>query len=91
MEKARIKNYDFIYGQFLIILFICNKIFSFYGGKKKHIFLEENTISLVESHVSKILIPNDFERSGDEGLQTILLVQWFLNFNERAILGSKRI
>jgi hypothetical protein len=59
--------------------------------KKNIFFLEENTISLVESHVSKILIPNDFERSGDEGLQTILLVQWFLNFNERAILGSKRI
>jgi hypothetical protein len=32
-----------------------------YGGKKKHIFLEENTISLIESHVSKIFIPNDFE------------------------------
>jgi hypothetical protein len=38
--------------------------------KKNIFFLEENTISLIESHVSKIFIPNDFQRSGDEGLQT---------------------
>ena len=36
VEKARINNYDFTYGQFLNILFIRNKIFSLCGGKKKH-------------------------------------------------------
>ena len=45
MEKARIKNYDFTYGQFLNTLFIRNKIFSLCGGKKKHAFLERDTIS----------------------------------------------
>ncbi|KAG8477923.1 hypothetical protein CXB51_027534 [Gossypium anomalum] len=34
VEKARIKNYDFTYGQFLNILFIRNKIVSLCGGKK---------------------------------------------------------
>ncbi|KAF1876930.1 hypothetical protein Lal_00033855 [Lupinus albus] len=33
----------------------------------KKIFLERDTISLVESQVSNILIPNDFPQSGDEG------------------------
>ena len=68
MEKARIKNYDFTYGQFLNILFIRNKIFSLCGGKKKHAFLERDTISPIESQVSNIFIPNDFPQSGDESL-----------------------
>nr|QWE50783.1 Ycf2 protein [Bruguiera parviflora]QWE50803.1 Ycf2 protein [Bruguiera parviflora] len=66
VEKARIKNYDFTYGQFLNILFIRNKIFSLCGGKKKHAFLERDTISPIESQVSNIFIPNDFPQSSDE-------------------------
>ncbi|EFH63160.1 hypothetical protein ARALYDRAFT_475624 [Arabidopsis lyrata subsp. lyrata] len=45
VEKARLNNSDFTYGQFLTILFIHNKIFSSCGGKKKHAFLERDTIS----------------------------------------------
>nr|YP_009769219.1 hypothetical chloroplast RF21 [Clitoria ternatea]YP_009769236.1 hypothetical chloroplast RF21 [Clitoria ternatea]QIS99920.1 hypothetical chloroplast RF21 [Clitoria ternatea]QIS99937.1 hypothetical chloroplast RF21 [Clitoria ternatea] len=67
VEKVYMNNYDFTYGQFLNILFIRNKIFSFCGGKKKHVFLERDTISPIESQVSNILIPNDFPQSGDEG------------------------
>ena len=66
VEKARVNNYDFTYGQFLNILFIRNKIFSLRGGKKKHAFLERDTISPIESQVSNILIPNDFPQSCDE-------------------------
>lgn len=66
VEKARVNNYDFTYGQFLNILFIRNKIFSLRGGKKKHAFLERDTISPIELRVSNIFIPNDFPQSGDE-------------------------
>nr|YP_009341917.1 hypothetical chloroplast RF2 [Aletris spicata]YP_009341934.1 hypothetical chloroplast RF2 [Aletris spicata]ALV25482.1 hypothetical chloroplast RF2 [Aletris spicata]ALV25483.1 hypothetical chloroplast RF2 [Aletris spicata] len=66
VEKSRINNYDLTYGQLLNILFIRNKIFSLCVGKKKHIFLERETISPIESQVSDILIPNDFPQSGDE-------------------------
>nr|AHA12882.1 hypothetical chloroplast RF21 [Maranta leuconeura]AHA12900.1 hypothetical chloroplast RF21 [Maranta leuconeura] len=66
VEKTRINNYDLTYGQFLTILFIRNKIFSLCVGKKKHIFLERETISPIESQVSDIFIPNDFPQSGDE-------------------------
>ena len=66
VEKARINNSDFTYGQFLNILFIRKKIFSLCGGKKKHAFLERDTISPIESQVSNIFIPNDFPQSGDE-------------------------
>nr|YP_010458452.1 hypothetical protein RF2 [Loeseneriella lenticellata]YP_010458471.1 hypothetical protein RF2 [Loeseneriella lenticellata]UUA69957.1 hypothetical protein RF2 [Loeseneriella lenticellata]UUA69958.1 hypothetical protein RF2 [Loeseneriella lenticellata] len=66
VEKARINNYDFTYGQFLNILFIRKKIFSLYAGKKKHAFLGRDTISPIESQVSNIFIPNDFSESGDE-------------------------
>ncbi|KAF1870769.1 hypothetical protein Lal_00037383 [Lupinus albus] len=67
VEKAGINNYDFTYGQFLTILFIHNKIFFLCGVKRKHVFLESDTISPIESQVSNILIPNDFPQSGDEG------------------------
>nr|YP_010389642.1 hypothetical chloroplast RF21 [Chesneya acaulis]UPT34344.1 hypothetical chloroplast RF21 [Chesneya acaulis] len=67
VERACINNYDFTYGQFLNILFIRNKIFSLCGGKKKHAFLERDTISPIELQVSNLLIPNDFPQSGDEG------------------------
>nr|YP_010195256.1 hypothetical chloroplast RF2 [Flagellaria indica]YP_010195273.1 hypothetical chloroplast RF2 [Flagellaria indica]UAA82238.1 hypothetical chloroplast RF2 [Flagellaria indica]UAA82255.1 hypothetical chloroplast RF2 [Flagellaria indica]ULQ65890.1 hypothetical protein RF2 [Flagellaria indica]ULQ65907.1 hypothetical protein RF2 [Flagellaria indica]ULQ65976.1 hypothetical protein RF2 [Flagellaria indica] len=66
VEKTRINNYDLTYGQFLNILFIRNKIFSLCVGKNKHIFLERETISPIESQVSDIFIPNDFPQSGDE-------------------------
>nr|YP_010703464.1 hypothetical chloroplast RF21 [Lonicera tangutica]YP_010703483.1 hypothetical chloroplast RF21 [Lonicera tangutica]WCO11918.1 hypothetical chloroplast RF21 [Lonicera tangutica]WCO11938.1 hypothetical chloroplast RF21 [Lonicera tangutica] len=66
VEKARINNYDFTYGQFLNILFIRNKIFSLCVGKKKHAFWGRGTISPIESQVSNIFIPNDFPQSGDE-------------------------
>nr|YP_010833686.1 Ycf2 [Geum japonicum]YP_010833704.1 Ycf2 [Geum japonicum]WFP43099.1 Ycf2 [Geum japonicum]WFP43119.1 Ycf2 [Geum japonicum] len=66
VEKARINNYDFTYGQFLNILFIRNKIFSFRGGKKKYAFLERDTISPIELQVSNIFIPNYFPQNGDE-------------------------
>nr|YP_009241790.1 hypothetical chloroplast RF21 [Tofieldia thibetica]YP_009241807.1 hypothetical chloroplast RF21 [Tofieldia thibetica]AMQ13365.1 hypothetical chloroplast RF21 [Tofieldia thibetica]AMQ13382.1 hypothetical chloroplast RF21 [Tofieldia thibetica] len=66
VEKTRINNYDLTYGQFLNILFIRNKIFSLCVGKKKHIFLERETISPIESQVSDIFIPNDFLQSGHE-------------------------
>jgi hypothetical protein len=57
-------NYDLLYGQFLNnTLFIRNKIFSLCGGKKKHPFLDRDTIS----QVSNILIPNHFLQSGDDG------------------------
>nr|QFG71164.1 Ycf2 protein [Mammillaria albiflora] len=65
IEKARINNYDFTYRQFLNILFIHNKIFSLYVGKKKHAFLERDTISPIESQVSNIFIPNDFPIRSD--------------------------
>nr|AMH87572.1 Ycf2 [Syringa reticulata] len=60
VEKARIYNYDFTYGQFLNILFIRNKIFSLCVGKKKHAFGGRDTISPIESQVSNIFIPNYF-------------------------------
>nr|UHA56489.1 hypothetical chloroplast RF21 [Argophyllum lejourdanii] len=66
VEKARINNYDFTYGQFLNILFIRNKIFSLCVGKKKHAFWGRDTISAIESQVSNIFIPKDFPQSGDE-------------------------
>ncbi|KAF4400803.1 hypothetical protein G4B88_004346 [Cannabis sativa] len=66
VEKARINNYDFTYGQFLNILFIRNKIFSLHGGKKKYAFLERDTISPIELQVSNIFIRNDFPQNGDE-------------------------
>nr|YP_010901220.1 Ycf2 protein [Crassula columella]YP_010901237.1 Ycf2 protein [Crassula columella]WIL06800.1 Ycf2 protein [Crassula columella]WIL06815.1 Ycf2 protein [Crassula columella] len=66
VEKARINNSDFTYGQFLNILFIRNKIFDLCGGKKKHAFLERETLSPIESQVSNIFIPNDFPQSVDE-------------------------
>nr|QAX91661.1 Ycf2 [Diapensia purpurea] len=66
VEKARINNYDFTYGQFLNILFIRNKIFSLYVGKKKHAFGGRDTISPIESQVSNLFIPNDFPQGGDE-------------------------
>nr|AWH04516.1 hypothetical protein [Asclepias aff. aequicornu ShS-2018]AWH05148.1 hypothetical protein [Asclepias boliviensis]AWH06175.1 hypothetical protein [Asclepias pilgeriana]AWH07754.1 hypothetical protein [Asclepias mellodora var. mellodora] len=66
VEKARINNSDFTYGQFLNILFIRNKIFSLCVGKKKHAFGGRDTISPIESQVSNIFIPNDFPQSGDE-------------------------
>nr|YP_010127346.1 Ycf2 [Procris crenata]YP_010127365.1 Ycf2 [Procris crenata]QPO90541.1 Ycf2 [Procris crenata]QPO90560.1 Ycf2 [Procris crenata] len=67
VEKARIKNYDYTYGQSLNILFIRNKIFSLRGGKKKYAFLDRDTISPIELQVSNIFILNDFPQNGDEG------------------------
>nr|YP_009436360.1 hypothetical chloroplast RF2 [Cyphia belfastica]YP_009436385.1 hypothetical chloroplast RF2 [Cyphia belfastica]ATG26538.1 hypothetical chloroplast RF2 [Cyphia belfastica]ATG26563.1 hypothetical chloroplast RF2 [Cyphia belfastica] len=66
VEKARINNYDFTYGQFLNTLFIRNKIFSLCVGKKKHAFWGRDTLSAIESQVSNIFIPKDFPQSGDE-------------------------
>nr|YP_009339651.1 hypothetical chloroplast RF2 [Lobelia anceps]YP_009339674.1 hypothetical chloroplast RF2 [Lobelia anceps]APQ39043.1 hypothetical chloroplast RF2 [Lobelia anceps]APQ39068.1 hypothetical chloroplast RF2 [Lobelia anceps] len=66
VEKARSKNYDFTYGQFLNTLFIRNKIFSLCVGKKKHAFWWRDTLSAIESQVSNIFIPKDFPQSGDE-------------------------
>nr|YP_010832507.1 hypothetical chloroplast RF21 [Astragalus oxyglottis]WFG51945.1 hypothetical chloroplast RF21 [Astragalus oxyglottis] len=66
VERACINNYDFLYGQFLNILFSRNKIFSLCGGKKKHAFLERDTISPIELQVSNILIPKDFPQSGHD-------------------------
>nr|YP_010375124.1 hypothetical protein RF2 [Pontederia korsakowii]YP_010375142.1 hypothetical protein RF2 [Pontederia korsakowii]QXU58731.1 hypothetical protein RF2 [Pontederia korsakowii]QXU58751.1 hypothetical protein RF2 [Pontederia korsakowii]QXU58817.1 hypothetical protein RF2 [Pontederia korsakowii]QXU58837.1 hypothetical protein RF2 [Pontederia korsakowii] len=63
VERTRPNNDDLTYGQFLTILFIRNKICV---GKKKHIFLERETISPIESPVFDIFIPNDFPQSGDE-------------------------
>nr|YP_010411758.1 hypothetical chloroplast RF21 [Lophophora diffusa]URP30852.1 hypothetical chloroplast RF21 [Lophophora diffusa] len=65
MEKARINNSDFTYRQFLNILFMHNKIFSLCVGKKKHAFLERDTILPIESLVSNIFIPNDFPIRSD--------------------------
>nr|WOC90959.1 hypothetical chloroplast RF21 [Utricularia arenaria]WOC90978.1 hypothetical chloroplast RF21 [Utricularia arenaria] len=64
VEKDRINNYDFTYGQFLNILFIRNKIFSLCVGKKKHAFGGRDTSSSIESQVSNIF--NDFPQSVDE-------------------------
>nr|UVH70417.1 hypothetical protein RF2 [Corydalis bungeana]UVH70434.1 hypothetical protein RF2 [Corydalis bungeana] len=66
VEKALLKNSDRTYGQFLNILFIPNKRFSLCVGTKKHVFLERDTISPIESQVSKIFIPKDLGQSGDE-------------------------
>nr|YP_009309134.1 hypothetical chloroplast RF21 [Primula veris]AOS86798.1 hypothetical chloroplast RF21 [Primula veris] len=66
VEKARINNYDFTYGQFLNILFIRNKLVSLCVGKKKHAFGRRDTISPIESQVSNLFLPNDFPQSGDE-------------------------
>nr|ASA38238.1 hypothetical chloroplast RF2 [Lobelia sp. 2 EBK-2017]ASA38263.1 hypothetical chloroplast RF2 [Lobelia sp. 2 EBK-2017] len=66
VDKARSKNDDFTYGQFLNTLFIRNKIFSLCVGKKKHAFWWRDTLSAIESQVSNIFIPKDFPQSGDE-------------------------
>nr|YP_010042447.1 Ycf2 [Sphaerophysa salsula]QPB69677.1 Ycf2 [Sphaerophysa salsula] len=66
VEKACINNYDFMYRQFLNILFSRNKKFSLCGGKKKHAFLERDIISPIELQVSNILIPKDFPQSGHD-------------------------
>nr|YP_010631521.1 Ycf2 [Pimpinella valleculosa]WBN98586.1 Ycf2 [Pimpinella valleculosa] len=66
VEKARINNYDFTYGQVLNILFIHNKIFSLCVGKKKHAFGGRDTISPIESRISNIFIPNDFPQGGGD-------------------------
>nr|YP_009729860.1 Ycf2 [Caldesia grandis] len=66
VEKTRINNDDLTYGQFLNILFIRNKLFSLCVGKKKHIFLERETISPIDLQVSDIFIPKDFPQGGDE-------------------------
>nr|YP_010712821.1 Ycf2 protein [Corydalis raddeana]YP_010712836.1 Ycf2 protein [Corydalis raddeana]UGO88959.1 hypothetical protein RF2 [Corydalis pauciovulata]UGO88967.1 hypothetical protein RF2 [Corydalis pauciovulata]WDA93566.1 Ycf2 protein [Corydalis raddeana]WDA93581.1 Ycf2 protein [Corydalis raddeana] len=66
VEKALLKNSDLTYGQFLNILFIRNQRFSLCVGKKKHVFLERDRISPIESQVSKIFIPKDLPQSGDE-------------------------
>nr|AIK21316.1 hypothetical chloroplast RF21 [Lathyrus sativus] len=58
-------NYDFLYEQFLNVLFSRKKIFSFGDGKKKHVFLDRDTISPSELEVSNIL--NNFPQSGDDG------------------------
>ncbi|TYJ04299.1 hypothetical protein E1A91_A12G082600v1 [Gossypium mustelinum] len=42
VEKARINNYDFTYGQFLNILFIRNKIFSLCGVAVSNIFISND-------------------------------------------------
>nr|YP_009141235.1 hypothetical chloroplast RF21 [Lathyrus clymenum]AIL55761.1 hypothetical chloroplast RF21 [Lathyrus clymenum] len=60
-------NYDFLYEQFLNVLFSRKKIFSLCGGKKKHAFLDRDTISPSELEVSNILIANHFPQSGDDG------------------------
>nr|YP_010006737.1 Ycf2 [Passiflora cerradensis]YP_010006753.1 Ycf2 [Passiflora cerradensis]QNR05504.1 Ycf2 [Passiflora cerradensis]QNR05520.1 Ycf2 [Passiflora cerradensis] len=68
VEKARIKNSDFLYRQLVNILFIRNKRFSLRDGQKKYAFfdLERDTISPIESQVSNIFISKDFPQSGDE-------------------------
>nr|YP_009403598.1 hypothetical chloroplast RF2 [Hippobroma longiflora]YP_009403621.1 hypothetical chloroplast RF2 [Hippobroma longiflora]ASA34790.1 hypothetical chloroplast RF2 [Hippobroma longiflora]ASA34815.1 hypothetical chloroplast RF2 [Hippobroma longiflora] len=66
VDKARSKNDDFTYGQFLNTLFIRNKIFSLCVGKKKDAFWWRDTLSAIESQVSNIFIPKDFPQSGDE-------------------------
>nr|YP_010880400.1 Ycf2 protein [Hygrophila ringens]WHU31339.1 Ycf2 protein [Hygrophila ringens] len=66
VEKSRINNFDFTYGQFLNILLRMNKIFFLCVGKKKHAFGGRYTISPIESQVSNIFIPNYFSKSGDE-------------------------
>nr|UDZ61554.1 hypothetical protein RF2 [Sagittaria trifolia] len=66
VEKTRIHNDDLTYGQFLNIFFIRNKRVSLGLGKKKHIFLERETISPIDLQVSDIFIPKDFPQSGDE-------------------------
>nr|VDD65553.1 unnamed protein product [Brassica oleracea] len=49
VEKARLNNSDFTYGQFLTILFIHNKIFSSCGGKKNMLFWREILFHLRQS------------------------------------------
>ncbi|KAH0849722.1 LOW QUALITY PROTEIN: hypothetical protein HID58_096143, partial [Brassica napus] len=58
VEKARLNNSDFTYGQFLTILFIHNNIFL-----RVVILFSPSSI---ESQVSNIFISNDFPQSGDE-------------------------
>nr|YP_010850254.1 hypothetical chloroplast RF2 [Lobelia zeylanica]YP_010850278.1 hypothetical chloroplast RF2 [Lobelia zeylanica]WGH11666.1 hypothetical chloroplast RF2 [Lobelia zeylanica]WGH11667.1 hypothetical chloroplast RF2 [Lobelia zeylanica] len=63
VEKARSKNYDFTYVQFLNTLFSRNKKFSLCVGKKKHAFWWRfwwrDTLSAIESQVSNIFIPDE--------------------------------
>ncbi|KAH9717168.1 hypothetical protein KPL71_021726 [Citrus sinensis] len=54
VEKFHINNYNFMRGQFLNILFICDNVFS----------LCDDIISPIESHVSNIFIFNDFPQIG---------------------------
>nr|YP_009000056.1 hypothetical chloroplast RF21 [Silene conoidea]YP_009000074.1 hypothetical chloroplast RF21 [Silene conoidea]AGZ18047.1 hypothetical chloroplast RF21 [Silene conoidea]AGZ18065.1 hypothetical chloroplast RF21 [Silene conoidea] len=65
IEKAPRNNSELLYRKFLDILFIRNKIFALGVSKKKHAFLERDTISLIESQVSNIFIPNDFTIRSD--------------------------
>nr|YP_009403449.1 hypothetical chloroplast RF2 [Downingia cuspidata]YP_009403458.1 hypothetical chloroplast RF2 [Downingia cuspidata]ASA34641.1 hypothetical chloroplast RF2 [Downingia cuspidata]ASA34652.1 hypothetical chloroplast RF2 [Downingia cuspidata] len=64
--KARSKTDDFTYGQFLNTLFSGTKRVSLCGVKKKHAFWWRDTLSAIESQVSKIFIPKDFPQSGGE-------------------------
>nr|YP_009171132.1 hypothetical chloroplast RF21 [Pelargonium dichondrifolium]AJA38338.1 hypothetical chloroplast RF21 [Pelargonium dichondrifolium] len=66
VEKYRFNNYDFLYAQFLNSFFMGKKKFSLFGGKKKTPFGERVTLLPIESEISKILIPDDFQQSGDE-------------------------
>nr|BDR61609.1 hypothetical protein RF2 [Dichondra micrantha]BDR61631.1 hypothetical protein RF1 [Dichondra micrantha] len=66
VEKVRNINSDFLYGEFLNILFLRKKRISLCVGKKKHVLGGRATISPIESQVSNIFIPNDFPQSGGE-------------------------
>nr|YP_009758329.1 hypothetical chloroplast RF21 [Vavilovia formosa]QIN90136.1 hypothetical chloroplast RF21 [Vavilovia formosa] len=62
-------NSDFLYEQFLNVLFSRKKIFSLCGGKKKHAFFDRDTISRIELEVSNIWLTNNFLQSGDDGYE----------------------
>nr|YP_009556132.1 hypothetical protein RF2 [Scaevola taccada]YP_009556156.1 hypothetical protein RF2 [Scaevola taccada]QBC69936.1 hypothetical protein RF2 [Scaevola taccada]QBC69937.1 hypothetical protein RF2 [Scaevola taccada] len=66
VKKARLNNYDFMYGQFLNILFIRKQICSLCVGQKKDAFWDRDTISAIESQISNIFIPKAFSQGGDE-------------------------
>nr|YP_010516322.1 hypothetical protein Ycf2 [Striga asiatica]YP_010516346.1 hypothetical protein Ycf2 [Striga asiatica]UXL88482.1 hypothetical protein Ycf2 [Striga asiatica]UXL88506.1 hypothetical protein Ycf2 [Striga asiatica] len=91
VEKARINNYDFTYGQFLNILFIPNKTFSLCVGKKKHAFGGRDTISSIQSQVSNILISNDFPKSIDERYNLCKSLSRYALFGRRTCYSIEEI
>jgi len=75
-------NYNFMYEQFLNVLFIRKKRISLCGGQKKHAFLDRETISPSELEVSKRLILNNFSPRASGSIYSIANISGKLSDKE---------